>query len=158
MVRRPPADDCMFCAPDPCVCNAKKAPARTARKTIQSVPITPQTVAPAEQPRTVAVPVPVVEQPAASRPRASGLRAVKSLSPPIARPAPVSVQASTPVQTPAQTRGALRDVEREDAMTSAIRIFAEAGLVDADELMRHRTELRMTDPEFEELLLKVRGM
>jgi hypothetical protein len=50
-----------------------------------------------------------------------------------------------------------QEAVREDGLTSAIRVFAEAGLLDADELLRHRADLRMTDHDFGELLLKVRG-
>lgn len=139
MAPRNPADDCLFCAPDPCTCNAKKkAPARAARKTIQSAPATPK----AEPTKPVA-PSPVVEQPAATRPRASGLRAVRSLAPKIERPS--------------VTRAVRQEFDREDEMTSAISTFALAGLIDEAELIRHRTDLRMTDHDFGELLLKVRG-
>lgn len=137
MARRNPADDCLFCAPDPCVCNVKKAPARAVRKTIQSAPVTPKV----EPPKPSASSV--VEQSAATRPQTGGLRAVRSLAQKIERPS--------------VTRPALQDVEREDSLTSAIRTFAEVGLVEADELIRHRANLRMTDHDFGELLLKVRG-
>lgn len=144
MARRDAADDCLFCAPNPCMCNArKKAPARAPRKTVQSTPVTPSvSAATIEPPKATSLP-PAVDQPAATRPRAGGLRAVRSLAPKIERPT--------------VTKAVRQEAEREDEMTAAIRLIAEAGLIDAAELLRHRADLRMTDHDFGELLLKVRG-
>lgn len=123
------ADDCMFCAPDPCTCSGKPA---TKRAPVR-----------AKQPATKA-PSPTVAEPTVAQPRRAGLGAVRSLAVKIERPtAPIKPLMSA---IPA---------DREDTMTSAIRVMFEAGLIDADELRKHRNEMKMSDAAFNELIEKV---
>lgn len=121
------ADDCMFCAPGPCACAAKPAKRVSSRAKPLVVPATPAVVA---------------ENPSA-RPRRAGLGAVRSLATPIERP-----------KAPIKPLMSAIPADREDTMTSAIRVLFEAGLIDADEVRKHRSEMKMSDTALNEMLIK----
>ena len=152
MAPRKPREDCLFCAPNPCTCNEKKPAARTARKTVAPKATfevakpgdTPGELVPDEADATKPIGLVVAEQPAVARPRRIGLGAARSLAVRIERP----TVAPPPVIREAE--------ERVDVLTSAILIFVNAGMLDADELLRHRSVIRITDKDFTTLVEEVR--